>query len=608
MAACLFAALVLAYLPANRGGFVWDDDDYVTNNSTLHNLDGFRRIWLEPGATPQYYPFVFTTFWVEHHLWGDHPLGYHVINVLLHAASTFLLWRILVGLNIPGALLAAMLFALHPVHVESVAWITERKNVLSGLFYLAAAWTYLRYAGLITPFNPIQQRPATSRRKYCLSLALCLAALLSKTITATLPIALLLLIYLKKRRITPGEVLRVTPMLLMGVLLGLFTIWMERHHVGTKHLDLNLSIVDRFQIAGRAICFYLGTLFWPADMAFIYPRWNLQEWTWTAWLYPTAVAACIAGLFLARRRLSAGPLVAALYFVITLAPALGFIDVYPMRFSFVADHFQYLASIGPLTLFAAALLPLPSRSKTRRGEERAGVRIRSPNGLTIAFTVPLLSLLGYLTWRQASNYQSAEILWRDTLAKNPTGWMPHYNLGVNLADQGRHDEAIKHFTRSIENNPAHADAYGNLGMSLIATDRRNEALATLQRAIELNPDYPEAHYNLAHLLAGNGDVASAMRHLNEVLRIRPDYYDAHNNLAILLGSQSRTDEAIEEFRAALRIKPDYTEARFNLAQTLLRAGRAAEALLEYEEVLRHTPTDADALAGRDEAQKRLGQN
>jgi hypothetical protein len=190
LAVALVALTLIAYYPAIRGGFIWDDDRYVTDNALLRSVDGLGKIWFKPGATIQYYPLVFTTFWIERHLWGLAPAGYHVVNVVLHAASAFLVYLIMRGLAVRGAVVVALLFALHPVHVESVAWITERKNVLSGLFYLAAAFVYLRANGWLTSADA---RP--SPRAYAATLALFACALLSKTVTATLPAALLLVIW-----------------------------------------------------------------------------------------------------------------------------------------------------------------------------------------------------------------------------------------------------------------------------------------------------------------------------------------------------------------------------------------------------------------------------
>jgi hypothetical protein len=274
----------LAYLPALRGGFIWDDDDYVTQNPTLHDLGGLQRLWFKVGAVPQYYPVVHTTFWLEHHLWGLDPFGYHLVNVLLHATAAILLWQVLLRLRIRGAWLAAVIFALHPVCVESVAWITERKNVLSAVFYFAAAMAYLRFAGL-------EEAVTSNRRRwYCYwgALVLFMAAMLSKTVTCSLPAALLLVCWWKKDRVQRGEILPLLPFFVIGVAAGLVTTWVEKYHVGAQGADWSFTFAGRCLIAGRSLWFYAGKLVWPVHLTFIYPRWKIETEVWWQWLFPVA--------------------------------------------------------------------------------------------------------------------------------------------------------------------------------------------------------------------------------------------------------------------------------------------------------------------------------
>ena len=310
----LIAATVFAYQPVWHAGFIWDDDFYVTNNPTLHDLGGLQRIWFEVGAVPQYYPMVHTTFWLEYHLWGLNPVGYHLINVLLHAITAILLWQVLLRLRVRGAWLAAIIFALHPVEVESVAWITERKNVLSAVFYFAAALAYLRFVALEEPGGPNRLRWYW----YLGALVLFMAALLSKTMTCSLPAALLLVSWWKKGRVQRGEILPLLPFFVVGVGLGLMTAWIEKYHVGAQGAAWSLTFADRCLIAGRALWFYAGKLVWPAHLTFIYPRWKIEPEMWWQWLFPVAAVVVVAGLWLARRRIGKGPLVAVLFFAARL--------------------------------------------------------------------------------------------------------------------------------------------------------------------------------------------------------------------------------------------------------------------------------------------------
>ncbi len=344
-AALIILLTVVAYLPALRGGFIWDDDSYVTQNPALRSLAGLVAIWLKPGATYQYYPLVFTSFWAEYHLWGLQPFGYHLVNVFLHAVNAVLLWRVLRRLEVAGAWWIAAIFALHPVNVESVAWVTERKNTLSGLFYLLAALAWLRFR----PLTAKVTARAPDWRYYWLAFGFIVCALFSKTVTLSLPAVLLLLIWWKTGRLEKRDALTLTPWFVLGAASGFMTRWMEQQLV-RGGAEWDLSFVQRCLLAGRALWFYAGKLFWPAHLTFIYPRWEIDAGAAWQYSFPLGIAAVLVALWFFRARIGKGPLAAVLFFGITLAPALGFANVYPFRYSYVADHFQYLASIGLIAL------------------------------------------------------------------------------------------------------------------------------------------------------------------------------------------------------------------------------------------------------------------
>lgn len=244
---------IVAYLPALDCGYIWDDDLYVTANTRLHDLNGLRRIWFEPTSGPQYYPLTFTTFWAEYQLWQLRPLGYHLGNVLLQAANGVLVWIVLRRLRVPGAWLAGAIFSVHPVHVESVAWITERKNVLSGVFYFTSLLAYLRFAGLDPPTG---DRPATNQSHwYWLALTLFACALLAKTVACTLPVAIVLLIWWKRGRIAGSDVVQLVPFFGLSLAMGLATSWVERSHTGAVGEEYSFTLVERCLIAGRIVWF-----------------------------------------------------------------------------------------------------------------------------------------------------------------------------------------------------------------------------------------------------------------------------------------------------------------------------------------------------------------
>ncbi len=516
LAAALLLLTAAAFAPVVRNGFVWDDDAYVHQNSTLEDAAGLARIWLEPGATPQYYPLVHTSFWLERRIFGLHPAGYHAVNVLLHATAALLLWRVLGRLEAPGAFVAAALFAVHPVQVESVAWISERKNVLSGALYFAAALTWL---------HPARRG---CRPRALLAFALYLGALLAKTVTCTLPAALLVALWWRGERSLARALRSLAPFFAAGLALGLLTIHLEKTRVGAVGEPWDLSAAERILVAGRALFFYAGKLAWPADLCFVYPRFALDAGDPVQWLYPGAALALVLALLAARRRLGRGPLAAALLFGGTLFPALGFFDVFPMQYSFVADHFQYLACAGPFALTAA----LPSRLSDPRARRAARA------ALTLA-----VALCAGLSFRQVPVYADLESLWRHTVAVNPEAWMAHYNLGNELRRQGRGDEAA----------------------------------AAYREALRARPGLATAHNNLAGLLAQQGDVEAAVRHYRRALELEPDHASARSNLGAVLASQGRLEEALVELRKALRLRPQSPRLRQRLAAVLERLGRAEEA-------------------------------
>lgn len=572
----LVAFAIVAYIPALSAKFIWDDDAYVTDNPLLRDADGLRRIWFEPTASPQYYPLVFTTFWVEYQMGKLEPAGYHFTNVLLHGLNGVLLWRVLKGLGVPVPWFVAAVFVLHPVHVESVAWITERKNVLSGTFYLGSALAYFRFA----PAG-LGEVPSPHRwRWYALAVGLFVCALLSKSVTCSLPAAVLVVVWWKRGRIGWRDVLPLLPLFAVGLAFALNTAWMEKEHVGAKGQDWSLTPADRVLVAGRAIWHYAATLVFPANLTFIYPRWVVSPGEWWQWLFPLAVVGAMAGLWALRKRIGRGPLAGLFFFAGTLVPALGFVDVYPFRFSFVADHFQYLASIGLLAAVFAGGSVLWQRY-------RPADRVVLP----VARAVVLLAFAG-LTLYYTPRYESAETLWRDTIARNPDCWMAHNNLGELLFERGLAAEtkgrsgdvgqlyklAEGHYRETVRIKPEEAGHHYNLGKALWKLNRNDEAEGHYREALRLSPEYTAVHFNLGLVLRGRGELDAAIDEFRAAIRIDPKFADAHANLGIALGMKNQHAEAVEAFRTAADLNPKDPATQFNLARAYLFLDRPADAL------------------------------
>ncbi|MBI5764169.1 MAG: tetratricopeptide repeat protein [Planctomycetes bacterium] len=530
--ALLFVVTIMAYAPSLRGDFLWDDDDYVTNNPTLNDAQGLYRIWFEFGATRQFYPLVYTTFWIEKHVWGLNPIGFHVVNVLLHAAGAALLWRVLAALKVPGAFLAAVLFSLHPLHVESVAWITERKNVLSGVFYFAAALAYLQI-----------NNSRHSTRQYIVSMALFVCALLSKSVTCTLPAALLLVQWWRHGRISKLDIARLAPFFALGVALGLTTAWMENTHVGAGGPEWQRPIAVRLITAGRAFWFYLEKFVWPNPLIFVYPKWSIDSATALQFLFPFTALGLVAALFALRRRIGRGPIVAMLLYAGTILPALGFFNVYyAIRYSPVADHFAYLASVGPIVLVAAGLMRFMNR-------QTQGSRVAVVPGVVICI------VLATLTWRQCGIYQNLETLWADTIRKNPSAGIAYLNLGSLRLKQGRNAEAVSLFKRSIELEPPTAIAHFNLGTALLNENHVDDAIENFRSALRLQADYPKCLANLGNAYLTKGRAADAVEPLRRAIELKPDYALAHQNLATAYEQLGRRVEAERHYREAVRFNP-----------------------------------------------------
>ncbi len=563
----LLAAVILVYQPVWHGKPLWDDDAHLTPPG-LRSSQGLTHIWIEPGATQQYYPLVYSIFWVEYKLWGDTTLGYHLINILLHAFSALLLWKILRRLQVPGAYLAAAIFALHPVCVESVAWISEIKNTLSGALYLGAALVYLRFDR------------SRNWKFYFVTLGLFLLGLMSKTVIATLPAALLVIFWWQRGKLSwKQDVLPLLPFFVVGMGAGLFTAWMEWKFVGASGSAFDFTLIERVLIAGRVIWFYLGKLVWPVDLIFIYPRWQVSQAVGWQYLFPITALLVSVGLWWLSRW-NRGPLAAWLFFVGTLFPVLGFINVYPFCFSFVADHFQYLASIGPITLAAAGIAILFRSLRNQR----------QFLGPIVCGT--LLLVLGVLSWRQSGMYTDIETLWQTTIARNPNCWLAHNNLGGYFYREGRVKKALEHYQRAVQIYPNYSDALDNLGVAFAAERRFDDAVENYRKSLQISPNDVDVLDNLGVALAARGQLDDAIENYRKALEISPNNVDALDNLGAALTVKGQFDEALGYYRQALAIAPNFADAQYNLGILLAKQGRITEAIEHYQKAIELNPNRA----------------
>jgi len=550
MVACIF----LAYLPILRNGFVWDDDRTLTQNPLITAPHGLSHFWLGKEAN-DYWPATYSMLWMEWRLWGPHATCYHAASLLLHVGASVLLWKILQRLGVPGPFWAALLFAVHPVNVESVAWIADQKNLLSMLFFLAAIRCFLK-TGWEAP-TPVP------RIWYGCSLLCFALAMLSKGSVAPLPLVLAGLIRSRRKFVWPDAV-RLAPFFVVAAGLTLVNIWFQARHFG--QVIRTASPLERILGAGTVPWFYLGKALWPIHLVFAYRQWDIRADSVFWWL-PLLGAVALTGVLW---RLSRAGLLAWAYFCAMLIPVMGLTDVYFMRYSLVADHYQHLALIAVTTLLAAACVQW-------RAEALAAVAA---------------GILGVLTWRQCGQYRDSETLFRSTLSRNPESSFAHNNLGELLARSGHVQEALGHFQAALRLKPDAAEAESNLSAALLVLGRLPEAIEEGESAFRHLPNNPQIRFNLAlaqaafgSALAQAGRLGEAIPHLERAAWLRPDDAKGQLDLAVALAQAGRPDQAIEHFEQTIRLQPNNAEAHLDLAVALWQVGRRAEAQAEHEQGL-----------------------
>ena len=571
----------IACLPALEAGFVWDDE-ILREEAVLRTSTGLADIWLSPRTITReghYWPIVYTTFWLEHRLWGLAPLGYHAVNVTLHAANSVLAWRLLDRIGAPGAWLAGAVFAVHPVHVESVAWVIERKDLLSACFYLLAALAWLRF----------EETPRA--RRYLLVAVLYVAALLSKSVAVTLPAALLLGAWYGRGRIGSRDLRRIAPLVALGLAISLADL---HYYRSIETVSFGYTPVERLLNAASSVWFYAGKLLWPVDLAVIYPLHPSNVSDVGAWLAFLAGAAVGIVFWSRRARWGRGPFAGAAFFVLTLSPMLGFVDFGYMRYSLVADRFQYLASLGLIALAAAAAM-------------RARAALCPPVGSTwrrttgfSAFAL-LLAVLGALSWQQARVYRDQVTFFSHVVSHNPSARDARYNLGNALLRAGRLEESLVESRRAARAAPADRRPIHNVAEALRRLGHHEEAVTAYRRVLAIDERSPLAHAGLGFSLLALHRPVEALASFDRALAMdaegraaRAVYpYRARAHLAL-----GRPLEALEDYGHAVALDPSNAKLHANLGIVLARLGRTADALRSVERALALDPALEPALAAR----------
>ena len=536
-ALCLLVAV--SYFPALAGGFVWDDAAFTTA-APVQSVAGLWQIWFEPHAIVNeghYWPLLYTTFWLEHRLWGFAPFGSHLVNLLLHGLVTLLLWRLLRRLEVPGAWFAAAVFAVHPVHVEPVAWVIGRKDMLAALFSLACVLAYLRFAA------------DGGRRSYIQALVFLVAGLLCKSIVVTLPLALLLWHWWQQGRVTPAAVRTVAPLLLLaaGITLADWGYYKGREVIALEAY----SWVEHGLLAARVLWFYVGKLLWPTELAVIYPHWEVSVADPLAWAGGMAAGAVAALLWWYRGRIGRGPLAGVLFFVLTLSPTLGFVSYGYMQFSFVADRYQYLAMAGitvPLVAGAARVLgPLPTAART----------------VAQVMALLLLAVMGAITWNQAGIYRDNVTFYRHIISLNPQARNAYYNLGREYHRQGHTEEALAAYRTARTQRPD--DIWVNTGLGIVSLKlgRLEQAQAYLQRALQMAPQSSTILNPMGALRLRQRRYREALDIFETLIEMEPGFAKFYSGRGAALDGLNRAEDALRSFDRALELDPSMEEARIN---------------------------------------------
>lgn len=560
----VFGILVLGlivYWPALHAGFIWDDDMFLTLNPLIKASDGLRRFWFTNQAA-DYWPLTSTSLWLEWRLWGMNPMGYHTTNVVLHLIESLLLWKILYRLKIPGSYLAAVLFLIHPLNVESVAWITQSKNTMAMLFFLI---TCLCFTNSEETSN---QSPYYKNKWYYVSLLMFICALLSKGSVILLPIVLLGIIYTKKS-VQASDLVKLVPFTISAFIFTFINVWFQNH---ATHETIRIAnFTERLLGAGAVPWFYLSKIVFPNNLSFIYPQWNISTTNYILWISLVAsLVMSVGSLSLLRSKFSFISY-SWLYFCLMLIPVMGFADIYFMKYSLVADHYCHLAIIGILVLLAYCFEMLVVRF----------VRIKPyAEGLMVG----CILILSLLSLRECLKYKNLETLYNTTLHINPEAWFAETNLVVLLCDTGRLDDAIKHGEHAVALKANQPETHYNLGCALSKARRYPEAISQYVLALQLRPNYRDALFNLGNAFHAISDFKNAIDVFSKVIRLDPKSIEANTNLGACLAHEGRYDEACVVFEKVIALRSPTVKSYINYGNALANAGNLTKAC----EVFRHT--------------------
>ncbi len=577
--AIIFVAASIAYLPSLSGGFILDDDTLITVNKLIEASDGLFRFWCNTEAT-DYWPMTNTTFWIEWRLWGTNATCYRITNLIMHIIESLLIWLILRKLSIPGAFLGGLIFAIHPVNVESVAWISSRKNLTAMFFFLASILCYLKMDPL-SACGQSQNRnysPMTNRW-YWMSVTAFVLAMLGKGSVAVLPV-LLLGINWWQRPLTRKDLLQLVPFFIIAAVLTIVNVWFQKH--GQEQIIRNADFLERLLGAGGVVWFYLEKALLPLNLSFVYQQWHIQYGNMLWWLPLLAAVVATVVLWQFRQTWGRHLLFAWSFFCISLVPVMGFIDVGFMKHSLVSDHYQHIAILSVIGLAVAGW------HQWRR--QMQGVKRLAAN-IAATFVVSMLMLL---TWQQSWFYRDAVMLYRKTIQNNPECSIIYYELGSKMVETGRFAEAMEYYQQVLKRNPKDTHSYCNIGYCLSMLGRSPEAIEYMKQALRLEPTDANTYVNLANVISKTGELSEALDYCRQALRLKPDFPEAHYNMGNILRQKKMNQDAIEHYREALMLKPNFPEAHNGMGLALVQAGQYQEAITHFQQAVSYAPDYVNA--------------
>ncbi|MDD5614048.1 MAG: tetratricopeptide repeat protein [Candidatus Omnitrophica bacterium] len=555
---------VLIYSKSVNNGYIWDDDVHIYKNAQIKDFNGLKTIWSK-NTTNQYYPLTITFFWLAEKAWGLNPKGYHAMSIVFHIANTLLLFWAVKKLFGPLAFIGALIFAIHPIQVETVAWATEFKNILALFFFLLALLSYLKFDN------------NKKSKDYIITIGLFLCAVLSKHIAVCFAFIPMAYKWQREGKIGLREIKISMPFLSIGLLMGAIAVISELYQVGARGEEWSLSIIQRLMLWGQSSWFYIYKTLLPINFMFFYPKWDIDPGRALQWLPSLALVSAIL-LWASKYRVNRNIFTVLIFYIISIFPASGFFNVYPMIFSYVADHFSYLSSPFIILLILGTVYRLGVFFK-----KNLRCTITAKTTLNILAAV-IIIYLGLESFKLAGNYRDEITLWENTIKRNPGLWMPYANLAVLHANSENSEQAIKLYQKAIFLKPDKASIHYNMGNLYYQMKDYDSSIQSYFRALHIDPHYAQAYANLANVYRALNDKNKALENYAKASELKPEaiiYY----NMAHIYYETGDIEQAIELYNQALKTKTGYPRAHVNLAIIYLQIEEYGLAKENYKKAL-----------------------